>query len=562
MKIPYGESNFYKIRTENYLYVDKTAYIEQLENQGCFNILLRPRRFGKSLFLSTLRHYYDSRFEEEFNVLFSDLYIGEHPTPLKNRYQMLFMDFSGIITDNIDTVRQGFDHTVKTELIDFLESYNYPDRALQRIEEQTSAAALMKTFFKVVKGKKIYILIDEYDHFANAVLGEDLSLYQDIVGKGGFVRSFYETIKTGTREGVVDRFLITGVTSITLDSLTSGFNIGDNISHHRDFNQAIGFTLEETENIVQPLAEQCSLEENALMSDLKRWYNGYLFSEDKSGRVFNADMVLYFIKKFNLESCRYPQKMLDANIASDYRKISRFFSIGDSERNYQVLEELLTLGQVTAEYKDKLDIIKDFDRDDFITLLFYMGFITIQGAELEETVFAIPNHVIRQLYFEYFKKEVEQRSQISIDSGILKRAVRELALHNDISPLAKEIEQVLALLSNRDFMKMDEKHIKTLILTLLYQSKVYYIKSEAEVNKRYPDILLLERNPNKVKYQFLFELKYCKKKDGDRGWQKKKEEGIRQVEEYLQLEEIQGLTQLKAYLLITDGTALEVVAVG
>ena len=562
MKIPYGESNFYKIRTENYLYVDKTAYIEQLENQGCFNILLRPRRFGKSLFLSTLRYYYDIRFQKEFDILFSGLSIGERPTPLKNRYQMLFMDFSGIITDDINTVRQGFDHAVKTELVDFLESYNYPDRAMQRIEEQTSAAALMKTFFKVIKGEKIYILIDEYDHFANAVLGEDLNLYQDIVGKGGFVRSFYETIKTGTREGVVDRFLITGVTSITLDSLTSGFNIGENISHHRDFHQSIGFTLEETENIVQPLNEECSLEKNALMNDLKRWYNGYLFSEDNRGRVFNADMVLYFIKNFNLETCRYPKKMLDSNIASDYRKITRFFSIGDSDRNYQVLEELLTLGQITAEYKDKLDIIKDFDRDDFVTLLFYMGFITIQGTELEETVFAIPNHVIRQLYFEYFKKEIEQRSQIAIDSGRLKKAVRELALHGDISPLAEEIEQVLALLSNRDFMRMDEKHIKTLILTLLYQSKVYYIKSEHEVNKRYPDILLLERNPTKVKYQFLFELKYCKKKDGARGWQAKKEEGVRQVEEYLRLEEIQGLAQLKAYLLLTDGSALEVFAVG
>ncbi len=561
MKIPYGESNFHKIRTEKYLYIDKTAYIEQLENQGCFNILLRPRRFGKSLFLSTLRHYYDIRFQEEFDTLFSDLSIGEHPTPLKNRYQVLFMDFSGISTESTQSIQRDFAFEVTKRLRIFLEDYHYPTEVIRRMETLSSPASLMKAFFEIIREQKIYLLIDEYDHFANAVLGKDLNLYQEIIGKGGFVRSFYETIKTATMEGIVDRFLITGVTSITLDSLTSGFNIGDNISHHRDFNQALGFTAEETKTILHELTA-CIPDQQALRSDITKWYNGYLFNIRSKKRVFNPDMVLYFAKNFNQEECLYPDKMLDANIASDYRKIIRFFSIGDSDRNYQVLEELLTLGHVIAEYKDKLDIIKEFDRDDFITLLFYMGFITIQGSELEETIFAIPNHVIRQLYFEYFKKEVEQRSQVSIDSGKLKKAVRELALQGNITPLAEEIGQVLALLSNRDFMNMDEKHIKTLILTLLYQSKVYYIKSEPEVNKRYPDILLLERNPTKVNYQFLFELKYCKKKDGERGWQKKKEEGIRQVEEYLRLEEIQGLTQLKAYLLVTDGSALEVVAVG
>ncbi|CAK8713641.1 AAA-ATPase-like domain-containing protein [Candidatus Electrothrix laxa] len=560
MKIPYGLSNFKDVITEEYLYIDKTASIEQLENQGKFNILLRPRRFGKSLFLSTLWHYYDSRYADAFDTLFNGLYIGSNPTPLKNSYQMLFMQFSGINTDNADTIRQGFDHEVRTDLLDFLQCYGYPDEVFKLLDRQPSSS-LMKTFFKIVKGNKLYILIDEYDHFANAVLGDNLDLYKEIVGKGGFVRSFYETIKTATLEGIVDRFFITGVTSITLDSLTSGFNIGENISLHKNFNQALGFTAQETATVLHLLAD-CASGLETLAQDTARWYNGYLFSERAAERVYNPDMVLYFAKNFDRDECRYPQKMLDANIASDYNKILQYFSIGDSELNYQVLEELITTGRVIAEHKDKLDIARGFDRNDFISLIFSLGFITIRGAALEETEFATPNHVIQRLYFEYFKVEAEQRSQISINSGRLKEAVRELALKGDIKALAAEIEQVLALLSNRDFMNMDEKHIKAIILTLLYQSKAYYIKSEAEINRRYPDILLLERNPIRVNHQILLELKYSKKSRGPEEWKKKKDEGIRQVQEYLLLEDIRKMEKLKAFLLVTDGSEVEVVTVG
>ena len=561
MKIPYGLSNFKDVITEGYLYIDKTSYIEKLEEQGKFNILLRPRRFGKSLFLSSLWHYYDIRYKDDFDTIFSNLYIGQHPTPLQSSYQILFMEFSGIATDDTETVRRDFEHEVRTDLRNFLQIYNYPDAAVQRVEEQSSSSAMMKTFFQIIGDKKIYILIDEYDHFANTILGDNLELYKKIVGKGGFVRSFYETIKRATMEGIVDRLFITGVTSITLDSLTSGFNIGDNITLHRDFNQAIGFTRQETASVIQPLVEVCNLDRKTLLDDMSKWYNGYLFNEEQTERIYNSDMVLYFVKNFNVETCRYPKKMLDENIASDYGKILQFFAIGDRDSNYEVLEELITTGEVVAEHKGKFDITKNFDRDDFVSLLLYMGFVTILGYEITRLRYGIPNHVIERLYYEYFKVEVEQRSQITIDNRKIQDAIAALAMQGTISPLAAEIKKVLELLSNRDFMNMDEKHIKAIILTLLYQSKAYYIKSEAEVNNRYPDIMLLERNPIKVNHQFLLELKYSKKSAGKQGWQKKKAEGIAQVEEYLQLKEIRELQNLKAYLLLTNGTELEVIRV-
>ncbi len=561
MKIPYGESNFKKIITNNFLYIDKTAYINTLENESSFNILLRPRRFGKSLFLSSLRYYYDIGCKNIFNDLFSSLFIGKNPTPEKNSYQVLLMDFSGISATNHETVLAGFTTKVEVALQKFLRRYHYTREDIESISLPGMPSEKMDRFFTITAESRIYLLIDEYDHFANAILGNSLADFKNIVGKGGFVRAFYETIKTATRDGIVDRLFMTGVTSITLDSLTSGFNICNNLTHHQDFNQAIGFTRDELKSIVQPLIDKCDLDRRHLMDELAKWYNGYCFNIRCRERIFNADMVLYFVKHFDIKECNYPEQMLDENIASDYGKIMKLFAIGDSESNFQILEELITTGSIVGGHSRKIDMDKGFDRDDFISLLVCMGFITIRGRELTRLRYGVPNYVIQRLYFEYFKVELENRGQFAISSQIIEDAVTDMALHNNITPFIKEITNVLTLFSNRDYMKMDEKHIKTVILTLLYQSTIYFIKSEPEVNNRYPDIMLLERNPFKVNHQFLFELKYSKKSDGAKGWQDKKAEGIKQVQEYMQLEDIQETPKLRPYLLLTNGSEVEVVSV-
>ncbi|RWX42823.1 PD-(D/E)XK nuclease superfamily protein [Candidatus Electrothrix aarhusensis] len=563
MKTPYGESNFKKIITHDFLYIDKTKYIGILEQSGSFNILLRPRRFGKTLFLSTLRHYYDILFKEEFETFFGHLAIGRNPTPLKNSYQILAFDFSGIETGSREQIEQGFNRRVETALKKFLRSYGYGPEIIQIIEEQNSPAGKIDHFFSAIGEANIYLLIDEYDHFANAVLGDSLELFTEIVGKGGFVRAFYEIIKIATSQGIVDRLLITGVTSITLDSMTSGFNIGDNITYRLDFNQAMGFTAQETEEMIQPLIDACALDKQEMMRTLGDWYNGYRFSSRADGKVFNPDMVLYFLRNFDMGECRFPEQMLDDNIASDYGKIMRLFGIGDRERNFETLEELIVNGEIIGRHKGKLDLDmhKPFERDDFISLLLYMGFITISGTVLSQLRYVIPNYVIQKLYYDYFRAEIKRRAQIGVSGRAVEHAVAELALHNNINPLLDEIRSVLALFSNRDFMRMDEKHIKAVILTLLNQSEVYFIRSEPEVNKRYPDILLLERKPIEVRYQFLFELKFSKKKDGQKGLEAKRIEGINQIRGYQGLADISRLLKLQSYLLLTDGTEIEAVAV-
>ncbi|MCI5146408.1 MAG: AAA family ATPase, partial [Candidatus Electrothrix sp. AR3] len=454
MKIPYGISNFKSLLDEGYLYIDKTPFIETLEEYGKYNILLRPRRFGKSLFISSLWYYYDISFKKEFDALFGHLSVGKNPTPLHNSYQILFMEFSGISIKDEESIERDFAFEVSGRLRNFLEKYQYPAEAIRRVEAQSSPASMMKAFLGIVREAKIYLLIDEYDHFANAVLGEDQELFCAIVGKGGFVRAFYETVKTATMEGIVDRLFITGVTSITLDSMTSGFNIGKNLSFDKEFNQAMGFTRQETEGLIRPLVDICGLDAPEVMRILGNWYNGYLFSSRANDKVFNPDMVLYFIDSFDREGCRWPEQMLDDNIASDYGKIMRLFGIGDRESNFQTLEELIVNGEIVGRHKGKLDLDmnKPFERNDFISLLLYMGFITLSGTVLDELRYRVPNYVIEQLYYRYFKTEIELRSQITIDNGSLKESIRQMALHNNIKPLIEEIGRALALFSNRDFM--------------------------------------------------------------------------------------------------------------
>lgn len=554
LKIPYGISNFKAIATQGYSYVDKTAYIAQLEEAGKYNILLRPRRFGKSLLLSSLWYYYDVNHEAEFGELFGRFHIGKHPTPLKSSYQVLFMEFSGIETEgDYASVLQDFDREVANALKRFLQRYGYPAETLVAIEAEPNPHSKMKAFWRLLDGQKILLLIDEYDHFANAILAGDLKLFQRIVGKGGFVRSFHETIKTATQQGIVDRLFITGVTPIMLDSMTSGFNIGNNLSLSEDFNEAVGFTKAEVASLLQAVADACELDNGQLMETVTGWYNGYRFHANAAETVYNANMVLYFIQNFDYKRCAYPKRMLDANIASDYGKILAMFSIGDRDANYQVLDELLTNGEVVAQQAEKFDFDKGFDRDDFISLLAYMGFISLRGETLSGEVFAIPNHVMRELYFQYFRVELERRNQISIPDRALLTAVETLALQDDIQPLVTELERVLQLLSNRDSLWLDEEHIKTILLALLYQSPAYFIQSEREMNRKYPDILLLERSPYNVSHQHLIELKYSKKGDGMKGLETKRQQGVEQVKGYLQLPDIVALPKLSAWLLVTDG---------
>jgi hypothetical protein len=555
-KIIYGESNFRKIKINNdYLYIDKTKHIETLENLNeSFVIFLRPRRFGKSLFLSTLQYYYDENSKDEFEAIFADTYIGKNPTPLKSSYRILFFEFSGINTDSgMETIYEGFKDNLKLSIRRYFVRYGY-EKYTDELKEIKTPTGLIKYFFGVIQDDKIYLLIDEYDQFANAILAHSMQDFLKMVGKGGFVRSFYEVLKGATQTGTVQKMFITGVTPITLDSLSSGFNIVLNISHKTEFNDMAGFTAKEAEySLEESIFRRCDIaKKDELLSKIKTWYNGYLFNAEAEDRIYNATLLNYFISNFNYNKCTMPSKMLDSNVASDYRAIMKLFNIGDADSNYQILEELIENNSITGIIKDRYELNRDFTSDDFITLIYSMGFITIKNEIVGGLYeFEIPNYVIKMLYFNYFAIELERRNQFKI-TGSLSKTLTQLLL-GDIDPFNKQLNEVITTLSNRDHYGLEEKHFQVISLALLSYAEFYFIESQPEKNRKYPDIMLVGRD-EKVPNNYLFELKWKKDKDN---YERIKKEGISQVKGYLELYTIKTIPKLRSYLLIGSKDGVE-----
>jgi hypothetical protein len=558
-KIIYGNSNFKKIKINNdYLYIDKTPYIEKLEALSeDFVIFLRPRRFCKSLFLSTLHYYYDEKSQDEFDAIFSDTYIGKNPTPLKSSYRILFFEFSGINTDDgMNIIYEGFKDNIKSAIYRYFSNYGY-GISRESLNSIATPTGLIKYFFDTVEDDQIYLLIDEYDQFANAILAHSMQEFLKIVSKGGFVRSFYEVIKGATLSGIVQKMFITGVTPITLDSLSSGFNIVSNISMDEDFNAMAGFTQEEVRySVDSTVFKRCNIEnQDKLLDKLESWYNGYLFNINANQRVYNSTLVNYFLSKFDYKRCKFPTKMLDVNVASDYKAIMRLFNIGDSERNYQILKQLIDTGTVSGEIKDRYDLNREFSEQDFITLIYSMGFITIKN-ELFGNIFEfeIPNYVIKILYFNYFAVEISRRYDLKITNSI-DRVLLDLAL-GDTTPFHNQLSEVVKILSNRDYQGFDEKYFQMITLSILsFSSGFYFVDSQPEINNKYPDILLTGRD-EKVPNNYMFELKWVKGKE-DYNYTKK--EGIKQVEGYLELDDIRVIPKLRSYLLIGSKDGVEFV---
>jgi len=555
-KIIYGESNFRKIKiNSDYFYIDKTQHIEKLENLNeNFLIFLRPRRFGKSLFLSTLQYYYDENSAHEFDAMFNDTHIGKNPTPLKSSFRILFFEFSGINIDGgMESIYEGFKENIKSAIYRYFVKYGY-DISRDSLNSIETPTGLIKYFFDVIEDDSIYLLIDEYDQFANAILAHSMEDFLQIVSKGGFVRSFYEVLKTATLSGVVQKMFITGVTPITIDSLSSGFNIVKHITYNEDFNTLAGFTQKEVaHSLEQTIFNKCpDIDKEELLYKIQKWYNGYLFHIKANDRIYNATLVNYFLSEYDYKRCEMPTKMLDSNVASDYKAIMKLFNIGDSDRNYKILEELIENNSITGVIKDRYDLNQEFQRDDFITLIYSMGFITIKDEITGGLYnFEIPNYVIKMLYFNYFAIAIQQRNNFKLNESF-SQILTKLLL-GDTQPFQEQLGIVIKILSNRDHFGFTEKHFQVITLSLLSFAEFYFIDSQPELDNKYPDILLIGRD-DKVPNNYLFELKWVKQKDN---YEKLKKEGMAQVEGYLKLDKVKSVPKLRSFLLIGSKGGVE-----
>ena len=557
MKLPYGISNFARLIEDGYHYVDKTHYIEQLENEPApYLFFLRPRRFGKSLFVSMLSYYYGLENQKRFDALFGKFYIGTHPTSRANTYAVLKFEFSRIDTSTPEHTQKSFLQNVLAGVSDFEQRY---DRTRQDYTDYDNPADVLKAFFVTHREKKIYLLIDEYDHFANEILSFHFEHFSDIISRNGFVRKFYEAIKAATGDGIVDRLFVTGVTPITLDSLTSGFNIAQNCSTWEEYNEMMGFTEDNVAQLLHPICLECQMEKKQVLDDLRRWYNGYLFHSEREERVYNPDMVLYFATQLTpRRKCKYPEKLIDINIASDYGKIRRLFQLKDPDQNYQVIDQLIHDGFVSSQLTEQFSFERDFTRQDFISLLFYMGFISIENAQGARLHFTTPNFVIKGLYWEYFTQLLQERFSVQIEVSQIENAFYELAYQNQLAPFLKLIESVLKELSNRDFIQFDEKYIKVLFVAFASLANLYYIQSEQESEQKYVDVLFLHRPPYFPNYQFAFELKYLKKSESAQ-LETTVQAATVQLQGYLQSKALLRLEHLKAYAIVFVGPEVRAV---
>lgn len=559
LKVPYGESDFKKVRLEDNFYQDRTHFIEQLERWNSnFPVFLRPRRFGKSLFVSMLHYYYGLEYQADFQSLFGNLAIGAQPTPRANTYLVLSFEFSRIDTATHESTYQGFLTNTLLGARSFLAHYDqfFTNADQQFILSQISPEAVVKTIFGVLEAKKlphkIYLLIDEYDHFANELLSFDLNRFKENVSRNGFVRKFYESLKTATRDGIVDRIFITGVSPVTLDSLTSGFNISDNISLNPIFHNMMGFTHEEVEGILlQATIPQDKIP--TMMEDLSAWYDGYLFAEDATTLLFNPDMVLYFLKEYQIME-KYPAVMLDTNVISDYRKVRNIFKIGgDEDEKFELLNQLVKEGYIDFPLTRLYNLEAEFTQDDFLSLLFYMGMLSFRELAVIGWRFEIPNYVIKKLYFEYFTAVYLDKTKFAKTKRPIAQSITALIGEGKPEPFFNIVEYVLAENhSNRDELSYGEKHLQTLMIGLLFPYESYYIHSEYEARKGYPDIYL-EKMPNRpVKYDIVLELKYVKK-SAQHTLEKVIAQAETQLDEYMRSERFSRPDILGFYVVFLGG---------
>lgn len=533
MKIPNGISSFEVIRQEDYLYIDKTRYIEILEKEDAkYHFLIRPRRFGKSLFISLLENYYDWSRREQFNTLFSGLYIVDHSTPLRNSFLILKFSFAAIVTsESREQLIQSFDfEVVNTVRQFFIKNHELLDG--QELPSNISRAeqAMKYLITKVTEKKReVFVLIDEYDNFANDLMGTGKKeLYYDLIQSEGYVRVFYKALKDGTQSSI-SRIFVTGVSPIMLDDLTSGFNITENLTYHENLNEIMGFSQEEVENIINLCDLRKDLPIANLLEDMKRFYNGYLFHELCNTKVYNSDMVLYFLsylKRFH----RYPEQMLHDNVKMDYRKLRQLaFEFNDED----VVEKIITEGQIASTLVSRFSLEDIFTkRENFISLLFYFGMLTIKERVENELLFIVPNYVIKKIYWEYLLDAIEQ--DVSIKTNELKQAMRQMRGDGEISDFVRYLNHILEKLSNRDLQKFDEKYIKAIMMTLFSLDGVYLIESEYETEKGYVDIMLTQdiRYRKWINYEWMIELKYLKEKDRGR-LEIVQDQASKQIEKYI-----------------------------
>ena len=504
-RIPYGQINFESIIKDNCIYVDKTMYLEKLESSPNFKkvFYLRPGRFGKSLFTNMLDYYYAIDRAEKFDTLFNNLYIKEHPTVNKNNYYILNFDFSGIDSNDnwdIEDLMVAFNSKVIDGITQFIYRYNVELEINEKLTPSNLIGKLLTKFQSLKLENKIYIIIDEYDNFTNGILKGNAEKFLAMLTGEGFIKGFYERIKEAIKAGVVERFFATGIAPLTLDSVTTGFNIATDITRNPQFAAMVGFTEKEVQDIVnEVLPEKTQQEKQEIYETMKKYYDGYRFSELSSEHTFNSTLVMYYLCNY-VQLQRPPVELLDINIAANFTKLGNLLTLKGNNVNKEILEKAIQNQEIEGKIVNKFELdIMPVDEKVIQSLLFYFGYLTIgENTVGLDIKFKIPNYIMAGIYNDYFINLIQQ-SGVNIDTSKIREASHELALEGKIDKLCKIVEDYLRDLGNITWQRYDEKYVKSYMHAILRLNDLFNVYLEYKEQEKIDREKLDRENFNREK---------------------------------------------------------------
>ena len=570
-RIPYGMMNFIDVREDDCYYVDKTHYIPLIENANKYFFYIRPRRFGKSLTISMLRHYYNILEADKFEKWYGDLYIGKHPTPERNSYLIIYLNFA-VVNAELNSYRQSLDAHCNTEFNFFCDVYAQylPEGIKEEMNKKKGAIEQLDYLYKecIKTNQQIYLFIDEYDHFTNKILSEPSCLedYKSETYGTSYLRSFFDTVKAGT-DSTIKRCFVTGVSPVTMDDLTSGFNIGTNYSLSPEFNEMTGFNEEEVRAMLDYYATTCQFHHstNELIEAMKPWYDNYCFSEKSYGgtTMYNSNMVLYFVDNYIRNGGEMPDKMVEENIRVDYNKL-RMLIRKDKEfaHDASTIQTLVQQGYITGELKTGFPAETIAEPDNFISLLFYFGMLTISGTKRGKTLLTIPNQVVREQLYSYLL-DTYNEADLRFDNWEKGKLASAMAYRGDWKAYFDYIAECLHRYSSQRDKQKGEAYVHGFTLAMTAQNRFYRPISEQENQEGYADIFmfpLLDIYKDML-HSYIIELKYAKGKDSDEKVEQLRQEAITQANRYAASETVQkaiGTTTLHKIIVVYQGMKMVV----
>lgn len=515
--VPYGVADFVTVIEQNLYYVDKTMFIPELEKQPRNLFFIRPRRFGKSIFLSMLYSYYDCTQSHKFQSLFGNLWIGQHPTPLQGKYQVLFLDFSQI-TGNIDKLETKFNSYLSINLDAFVRQYSeYYQAEMEEILAQEDFEEKMELIFKAAKAHQyhLYLIIDEYDNFTNVILNErGEKIYHAITHADGFYRDVFKKFK-----GNFERIFMMGVSPVTLDDVTSGFNIGWNISIKPEFDEMLGFSTTDVVEMFTYYKEHGSIpadsDIDAIVNDMKPWYDNYCFAKQalkKKTRMFNCDMVLYYLRNYMDAGCP-PEEMIDPNTRTDYGKMKKLLQFDklDGERK-GIIRKIAEEEQIVTQLYESFSAYQIPKAEIFPSLLFYYGMLTIKGTRGSKLILGIPNNNVRKQYYGYLEEEYQAKAYVDVNQ--LTDYYYDMAYDGKWEEGLRFMADAYAKVSSvRDGIEA-ERNLQGFFMAYLNLNDYYITAPELELNHGYCDFFLLpDLTHYASQHSYILELKVLSKKD-------------------------------------------------